>query len=519
MSSVTTPPQQDVSINSEPSRTEPKNEPVQVPEVTDELPPDIVLPRGNSEPVPKYHGTSRIFPLSHLKHSKKKLRYRLEVNYKTINHVLYDRGWSQVHGESDAWDFFWCDLSHLGAVLEKRLQGSQMVPHFRNHYEISRKNHLARNMARYKKTLQREGRPEEAKFCDCIPLTFELPGEYAILMSYCRVNPGKNFIVKPAIGCKGKGIFLFRKIRELNEWRATRDWSRNTTVIETNDKTDQPKMEEKETPPEMWLVQTYVDDPYLIAGRKFDIRVYVLVLSYLPLKVWVARDGFARICGAPYDLNNLKDTLAHLTNTSIQLARDNKNPGCKWSMKRLREFLCAKHGTPAFELLMEQIGQIIITSLKSVQKAMMHNKHCFELYGYDILLSESLRPWLIEVNASPSLEATDADDYKLKYNLLSDVFNVLDLEGILVGTELRVGGFDLLWDDGPVHKPCPSPDECGPVCKKPLLNIHLGGLNDRVRHLQDLQDWKHLMIDNAVKIKPEDEKSTKKETSNHLIGF
>lgn len=51
---------------------------------------------------------------------------------------------------------------------------------------------------------------------------------------------------------------------------------------------------------------------------------------------------------------------------------------------------------------------------------MINDKHCFECYGYDIIIDEDLRPWLIEVNASPAISATTPSDKIMKvpnYNI------------------------------------------------------------------------------------------------------
>ena len=56
-----------------------------------------------------------------------------------------------------------------------------------------------------------------------------------------------------------------------------------------------------------------------------------------------------------------------------------------------------------------------------------HRRNCFELYGFDILIDSDLKPWLLEVNLSPSLNCEAPIDMKIKSALICDLLNLVGL--------------------------------------------------------------------------------------------
>ncbi|XP_065828525.1 probable tubulin polyglutamylase TTLL9 isoform X2 [Oscarella lobularis] len=393
--------------------------------------------------------------------------------HNTILDVLRSRGWQET--KEDDWDFFWCDVGWIRESFDHfYMEEHVRICHFRNHYELTRKNYMVKNLKRYKKMIEREYGKHEATRLDFFPATFELPSEYHIFVEEFKRNPGSTWIMKPVAKSQGKGIFLFRKLKDIT------DWSKIGFVHrDTDDKS------EKDVP-ETYVVSRYIENPCLIGGRKFDIRVYVLVNSYIPLKAWLYRSGFARFSNTRFSLDTITDSFIHLTNVAIQKTAPDYDPekGCKWSLQQLRTYLTAEYGYMETITLFRLLDDIIIKSLQSVQKVMINDKHCFELYGFDVMIDSNLKPWLIEVNASPSLTASSTSDYHLKVGLLHDVLNVVDMENRLSGSEKRVGGFDLIWNDGPVA----APDAIWESGQLPVYptNTFLGCYNDRDIQLKQL---------------------------------
>ena len=65
------------------------------------------------------------------------------------------------------------------------------------------------------------------------------------------------------------------------------------------------------------VVQRYVQNPLLIGGYKFDLRLYVCVPSFHPLTIYLYREGLVRFATDKFSLSDLNNPFAHLTNTSL----------------------------------------------------------------------------------------------------------------------------------------------------------------------------------------------------------
>ncbi len=134
------------------------------------------------------------------------------------------------------------------------------------------------------------------------------------------------------------------------------------------------------------MVQEYLNDPYLIEGLKFDMRLYVLVLSCEPMKIFLHKEGLVRFATEQYqkiDLNgdrdSLKNMFIHLTNYALnkdnaafrQATSVDDNLGHKRSITSLMTTL--KEEGKDVDLLMMEIKDVVIKTMLSIQLDLSHN--------------------------------------------------------------------------------------------------------------------------------------------------
>lgn len=172
------------------------------------------------------------------------------------------------------------------------------------------------------------------------------------------------------------------------------------------------------------VVQRYIRRPLLVHGLKHDLRLYLLIASVDPLVAFLNEEGLARFCTDKYEIptqqNKSKVSSAHLTNYSLNKNNPNfihtdelteVNKGTKQTLSSYWKALEAEGlDVDQIKADIKHLNQELLKALKPYLQyfekctfpGMEHGKY-FHIIGVDIILDERCRPWVLEINASPSM--------------------------------------------------------------------------------------------------------------------
>uniref|UniRef100_A0A182XWQ0 Tubulin--tyrosine ligase-like protein 5 n=1 Tax=Anopheles stephensi TaxID=30069 RepID=A0A182XWQ0_ANOST len=339
---------------------------------------------------------------------------QLNICYKFINtetrllrKILNAHGMAESGPECNDFNLLWTGI-HLKPDILRNLAPYQRVNHFPRSYELTRKDRLYKNIERMQHL-------RGYKHFDIVPQSFLLPQDYKELIAAHNKCRGP-WIVKPVASSRGRGIFIVNSPDQISSF-------------------------------EQVVVAKYISDPLCIDGHKCDIRIYVAVTSFDPLIIYIYEEGLVRLATVKYDrtAENLWNPCMHLCNYSINKYHTDyirssnageEDVGHKWTLSALLRHLRSQGCNT--EQLMLAIEDLIIKAIFSCTQPIVsacrmfvpHIGNCFELYGFDILIDDMLKPWLLEVNLSPSLGCDTPLDTKVKASMLTDLLTMVGIPAI-----------------------------------------------------------------------------------------
>ncbi|KAM9762163.1 tubulin polyglutamylase TTLL7 isoform 1-T1 [Menidia menidia] len=333
------------------------------------------------------------------------------TKYEIVRIAINEMDFIKARDDDETANLIWNDSAVQHEKIAE-LRNYQRINHFPGMGEICRKDCLARNMSKMIKC-----QPQEYSF---IPKTWIFPAEYTQFQNYVkelrRKRKQKTFIVKPANGAMGHGISLIRNCEKL------------------------PAQEH-------FIVQEYLDKPFLMEGYKFDLRIYILVTSCDPLRIFLYNDGLVRMGTEKYHAPseaNLSQLYMHLTNYSVNKHNENferdetVDKGSKRSISWFTEFLRTSDYDVA--KFWGDISELVVKTLIVAEPHVLHayrmcrpgqppgsDSVCFEVLGFDIILDRKLKPWLLEINRAPSFGTDQKIDYDVKKGVLLNALKLLNI--------------------------------------------------------------------------------------------
>jgi hypothetical protein len=322
--------------------------------------------------------------------------------------ALEAQGWEE--GDEDAWDAGWVTGMPDPAQF-RRVSPFRKLNHFPGNAALTVKSRLHDGLAALRDRLHDShgADAEPSTRLAFFPRAYVMPRDYHALQAAAQAAPDRRWILKPTNASKGKGV---RVLHDATEAPNARDW----------------------------LVQAYLDAPHTIRGHKYVLRLYVLIASLDPLRVYLYRQGFAKLASEPWDPEDADNPFSQLTNPDINARNDRAEVPVEFiDLDRYHAWLRDQghDDDRLFTRLKDLVALTVISGVDAMRQrtaeAGADPRGGYELLGLDCLVDDTLRPWILECNLSPSLGTCAAPEdggiveERIKGDLVRDMIRLVDL--------------------------------------------------------------------------------------------
>jgi len=370
--------------------------------------------------------------------------------------------WGWQKGEEGHWEACWYTGMPSKSFF-REVGPERKINHIPGNNALTVKSRLHQSLVslRERVGIQSPATPALTQRLGFVPGIYSMPEDYHAFQQAALAQPDKRWLLKPKNAARGKGIELVKDPA--------------TVPMDS-----------------AWMVQEYLEKPHTMRGRKYVLRLYVLVSSISPFRVYLYRQGFAKLASAPYDEENADNPYSYLTNPDVNaLNLDADVPVEFVELAKYRQWIREQGHDPdtLFARIEDLVALTCFSALETMRarcaEAGTDPRGCYELMGIDCLIDQQLQPWVLECNLSPSLEVCAGPESGgdieegVKRSLIEDMLRLVGLtrssrdssepdtpeQALIAQTEQELanaGGFQRLY-------PCAEPESYMPYFSMPRL--------------------------------------------------
>ena len=296
-------------------------------------------------------------------------------------------------------DLVWMRRGYEG--VQYILDEHQLLNHIPNERAMTNKGELTGHL----KAFDRRQKRREFVLDDFYPETYRLYLEEerrTFLAQFPPEDTKENlWILKPAGLSSGRGVRVMWRNDELR--RFCRENHGDPPGGEADGRIG-------------YIAQRYIQNPLLLEGRKSEIRLYWLIACLDPLLVLMYREGTVRLNSLPFRLDDFDNVLIHVTNVYQQKRHPDYDPSIalKWGFPELQSCIAGERrlADSAFveQKLKPQFRRYLAFVVRSVLELLRKRPPWglyFGVYGADLILDDTLHPWLTEIQKGPGLSHDD----------------------------------------------------------------------------------------------------------------
>jgi hypothetical protein len=227
-----------------------------------------------------------------------------------------------------------------------------------------------------------------------VPFTLPFKSSEAIEIKNLFDN-NKTYILKPENALSRRGISIVSTFEEANTWISSH-----------------PNFK-------IWIIQEFIANTLTYERKKFHLRIYAIyMMNEKKIRTYVYANGFIYQAKDEYDVRKMTDD-------KIGLSGENS----KEQVKIFPDDFVETFGIDNYKHVANQIDIVIrdtITACSSILKCpnkQVKDYQCFKLFGYDLLVDDAYKVWLLEINARFISFKYPPSNYL--NNMYSDILNLI----------------------------------------------------------------------------------------------